>query len=514
MLWHYEAPVWFAVVFALVVGLQYLMGPYIIQWIFKIQWAPPETVSTGFAQWMQEVCGRFNIPEPGFGVIPDGRPNAFTFGHYPKDARVVVTRGLVDMLSPEELQAVVAHELGHIRNWDFVVMTVASAIPLVLYMLYMFTRDRGGRNSGYAWAVGVVSYIAYYLSNYIVLLLSRIREYYADYFSARATQDPNALSSALVTIAYGLAKTMPQVEPVWEKGQKRQQKPMDWVGAAAPLGIASGKLAAAFAAVSTDISGNFSLENMKRAMRWEVMNPWARLFELASTHPLTARRIQALQEICRFAHKEPAFPLVVEKGRPYGGKFWVDLVMIALPYIGLGAGLLLVSQRMSSIPGLSDRRLFGFMPLLLGVGWVIRLFFEYPGDFNESDIVSLIGATEVSHIRSIPTEVRGKIIGRGIPGLFYSKDLVLQDEQEFILLNYRQPLGIWVFLFGWLKAERFIGREASVRGWYRRTMTPFIEIKEISFDDGERIKCYHYPAKFVLAALLAVGGTLLTVMPV
>src|SRR5512141_786030 len=202
-----HAPLGWSIVFALgILLLQYLLGPWILQLIYKIQWREPESVSPALAAFIDRVCEERKIPHPRFGVIEDGNPNAFTFGHYPGDARLVVTTGLLERLDGEESQAVVAHELGHIKHWDFVVMTVAAAVPLILYVLYRFSISRGRNREGlYLAAVGVVSYVAYIVSQFIALLLSRVREYYADQFAAEVTGNPNALSSALVKVAYGLA---------------------------------------------------------------------------------------------------------------------------------------------------------------------------------------------------------------------------------------------------------------------------------------------------------------------
>jgi len=145
IMWRLEMPVWAAVLFAVaVVAAQYAAGPWVIERIYKIRWVQPESVHPDFARWYVESCDARKIPVPRFGIIDDGNPNAFTYGHTPKDARVVVTSGLLQMLTPAEVHAVVAHELGHVVNRDFIVMTVASAAPLILYVLYVFCRV-GGR---------------------------------------------------------------------------------------------------------------------------------------------------------------------------------------------------------------------------------------------------------------------------------------------------------------------------------------------------------------------------------
>ena len=101
------AAVGIGVLIALAIGGgQYLISPFIIQWIYKINWVPMDAVDPQMAEAVREVCRRRGINEPRFGIIEDGNPNAFTFGHYPGNARVVITRGLVDICDPEERKAV------------------------------------------------------------------------------------------------------------------------------------------------------------------------------------------------------------------------------------------------------------------------------------------------------------------------------------------------------------------------------------------------------------------------
>src|SRR5262249_28791362 len=139
-MWYLRQPLWLAALFALViVGAQYAAGPWIIGLIYKIRWVEPEAIHPDFARWYREACALRKIPVPPFGILDDGKPNAFPYGHTPADARVVVTSGLLQMLTAEEAHAVVAHELGHVANRDFIVMTVASAVPILLYVIYWWT---------------------------------------------------------------------------------------------------------------------------------------------------------------------------------------------------------------------------------------------------------------------------------------------------------------------------------------------------------------------------------------
>ena len=94
------------------------------------------------------------------------------------------------------------HELGHVKHWDFAVMTVAAVVPMVLYLVYVVTRssDRQGK------AIAIGAYLAYLVSQFTLLALSRAREYAADHWSCECTGDGDALASALVKVAYGMGQ--------------------------------------------------------------------------------------------------------------------------------------------------------------------------------------------------------------------------------------------------------------------------------------------------------------------
>ncbi|MBI5567887.1 MAG: M48 family metalloprotease [Chloroflexi bacterium] len=491
-----DAPVGFAIVFALgILFLQYLLGPWILQLIYKIEWRDPKTVSPALAVFIDRVCEDRKIPHPRFGVIRDGNPNAFTFGHYPGDARLVVTTGLLELLDGEEYQAVVAHELGHIAHWDFVVMTVAAAIPLILYVLYRFSISRGRNKEGaYLAVVGVVSYVAYIVSQFIALLLSRVREYYADQFAAEVTGNPNALSSALVKVAYGLA-TAPR--------DKKDRGADIRLNAARAFGIFDPKAAQGLALAGA-ASGTVTLDSMQNAMKWDLWNPWAFFFELSSTHPLAAKRIRALGQQSEAIGQIPRLKLDTKPPESYWDEFAVDLVVKYLPNLALiasGLAVLAAIAMEQSVMAVAGAGL-----LITCLTWWLQRRIIYRHNFDEARTVnSLISEVKVSPVRPIACQLEGEIIGRGVPGLFYSEDLVLQDNSGYITVDYRQPLGIVEFLFGWLKADKLVGRRGKAFGWYRRAMRPYFEMRWLVMDNGEKITSYTYPLTqfFVYAGMLA-----------
>lgn len=499
---YLDMPLWPSVLFALgVLLLQYLLGPWILQLVYKIEWHTPETVDPELAQFIARVCADSKIPVPRFGLIHDGNPNAFTFGHYPGDARLVVTSGLLEMLDKDERQAVVAHELGHIAHWDFVVMTVAAAIPLVLYVIYLATRSRRGqrrgKSGGYAALIAIVSYLAYIVSHYIVLLLSRVREYYADQFAGQATSNPDALSTALVKVAYGLAAA-PQ-------DKKKDDARMV---AAQTFGIFDPKVARSLALASAG-SGMVSTEAMESAMKWDLWNPWAKLFELKSSHPLPAKRIRALERQTQAYGKVSRFSFRAEKPESYWDEFIEDVFAYYLPGLAFLAGLVIAGVSFAAFQFTVGA--VGIVLLLVSLAWWLKRWFSYNHDFRQPQKVrDLIGRVKVSAVRSVPCTIEGEIIGRGVPGLFYSEDLVLQDDTGFMVVDYRQPLRIFEFLFGWIKAESLIGQRGKALGWYRRAPNPYFELRKLVLENGETVTSYIYPVgQFFLYAGLALSLALL-----
>ena len=167
-------------------------------------------------QTVAELAERANIPMPRIYLIPQDTPNAFATGRGPKHAVVAVTRGILNLLSSEELKGVLAHEIGHIRNRDILIQTVAAtlagAIMFVSNMVkwaaifgFGASDDEEGGNPVVALVLAIVAPIAAML---IQMAISRSREYLADETGAKLAGNPEYLASALEKLdAY--ARSMP-----------------------------------------------------------------------------------------------------------------------------------------------------------------------------------------------------------------------------------------------------------------------------------------------------------------
>jgi heat shock protein HtpX len=159
---------------------------------------------------IERLCAMADLPKPRVAVIDTDVPNAFATGRSPKHAAVAVTRGLWQRLEPQEIEGVLAHELSHVANRDVLIMTVASFFAMLAGLLTrfgiyggMFGGGRGrDNNSVPVWLIVLlVSVVTYFLSQLLILAISRYREYAADRGSALITGAPEHLMSALQKIA-------------------------------------------------------------------------------------------------------------------------------------------------------------------------------------------------------------------------------------------------------------------------------------------------------------------------
>ena len=161
----------------------------------------------GLHAMIERLCIQADLPKPRIAVADTPVPNAFAMGRSQKSAVVCATTGIMNALQPHELEAVMAHELTHVKNRDVLIMTVASFFAALASMIVQFGFFFGGGmddgdDDNPSWAIVLlVSFVVYILSFFLMLALSRYREYAADRGSAIITGRPSALASALVRIS-------------------------------------------------------------------------------------------------------------------------------------------------------------------------------------------------------------------------------------------------------------------------------------------------------------------------
>ncbi len=521
------------IAFTLVIVLiQYAISPYLVQWLYAIDWLSYNEYKARYphlAESLDKVLSVNKIKMPRLGIVNDLNPNAFTFGHTKNNARVVLTTGILEFLNEDEQKAVLSHELGHVIHSDFILMTVVFAIPLVLLTIARwayYTAVFSGRGSGDSkdrgafvialFAVAVASYITYYFGYLISLFISRIREYYADEHAAEVLQNPNALSSGLVKIAYGL---------VADHGVSYEERNRSKTRALRGLGIFDPNTAKYFASGGLTPSGSYSNETIAAAAAWDLYNPWAKYYQLYSTHPLPAKRIQRLNQQCPIYGKKPEIDLSQAKkikeaqaGKSMAGEFLTDLFFKYLPLIVfilfliftiVWAVIYFTAFTLPIFNAISIPQIFfiwGVGFYIIGFGFIAKTGFKYRSGFEPRTIVQLITNVKVSPIRGIPAIIEGEIIGKGVPGYWLSEDLYFKDKTGLLYIDYRFGLKIVDLFFALARANRLIGEKVRIIGWYRRGPNPYFQVHTIETMYGKRFKNYVKPLTYILAVICFLIG--------
>ena len=275
--------------------VQYLIGPSIVSRTMKVKWVS-EKEAPELHRMVAEQAERAGIPKPKVGVsqLSAAPPNAFAFGRTQRDGRVCVTPAITRLLSRDELKAVLGHEISHIKHRDMAVITLLSAIPLIMYwiaLMFMFRGMFGGRRGGadYSIFIGLGAFVVYLITNLLVLYGSRIREYYADRGSVRLGNQPHHMATALYKLVYGNArykdrKELKEIEGVkaffvndpsraWAEVRELSQVDTDMSGTIDPMELAALR------------SKSIRLSSQDKMM------------EIMSTHPNMLKRIQHLSSL-------------------------------------------------------------------------------------------------------------------------------------------------------------------------------------------------------------------------
>jgi heat shock protein HtpX len=168
----------------------------------------------GLHSMIERLCIQADLPKPRIAVADTPMPNAFAMGRSPKKATVCATTGIMNTLSPAELEGVMAHELAHVKNRDVMIMTIASFFASIAAMMLQFSFFFGGgdgddEGAPAAIVILLASLVVYVVSFFLMLALSRYREFSADRGAALVTGRPSALSSALMKIS-GTMQRVPQ----------------------------------------------------------------------------------------------------------------------------------------------------------------------------------------------------------------------------------------------------------------------------------------------------------------
>ncbi len=272
--------------------LQWLVSPYLVGAIYKVR-ELPENENPQLHQIINNLSEKSKISKPKLMLAQIPLPNAFAYGSPLSGNRVAVTQGLLKSLDESEVEAVLGHELGHLRHRDVQVMMVVSFLPALFYYigfsLMLSGMYRGRRDdSGGAALVGIGFMIFSWVLNLFTLYLSRLREYYADRHSVFV------VDNGAQKLSMGLAKIVNTSRKVNEAYKAQRKKPN--ASAFKALFISDPDRAAADSIELAAMNAR-SDHKLVQDILSQKLTFADKLVEALSTHPNIVKRLRALQKL-------------------------------------------------------------------------------------------------------------------------------------------------------------------------------------------------------------------------
>jgi len=272
---------------ALVVGInvvEWLFAPKLIDRMYKTR-EPGPGDPVEIKEMVARIASKANIGQPKLVIAETDLPNAFAYGSPLTGNKVAVTRGLISILNRDEIEAVLGHELGHLKHRDVQVMMIVSMLPAILYFIsfsfFFGSMFNSRQNNGLIALIGILSFIGYIIINLLVLGYNRMRESYADRHSVSVVDNgAQKLSSALAKIYIYSARA---------SGKGRAKKGSSFNSSFRGLFIVDPSTINAEDLKA--LNGNELVQSIIN----RKLTITDRLMEVMSTHPNIIKRIRALQ---------------------------------------------------------------------------------------------------------------------------------------------------------------------------------------------------------------------------
>jgi heat shock protein HtpX len=266
---------------------QWLVSPYLIGALYRIRELSIQE-NPKLHETVDNLSTKSGIKKPKLMIAQIKIPNAFAYGSPLTGNRVAVTTGLLETLDAGEVEAVIGHELGHLRHRDVQVMMMVSLLPAVFYYIgysliisSWYGRQREGESTG---IIGLVFMAFAWILNMFILYLSRLREYYADKHSATIVENGQQKLST------GLAKIVQATKNMGKaKKQTQNLNAFKALFIADPDRAETDSMALSVAKVSGD-------EKLVQEILSQKLTAFDRFIELFSTHPNIVKRLTALKE--------------------------------------------------------------------------------------------------------------------------------------------------------------------------------------------------------------------------
>jgi heat shock protein HtpX len=271
--------------------IQWLLSPYLVGAVYRVR-ALSKNENPKLHMMVDDLSYKSKISRPKLMLAQISIPNAFAYGSPLTGNHVAVTEGLLESLTDNEVEAVIGHEIGHLKNRDVQIMVTVSFLPALFYYigfsLMLSGMFRGRRsNSGGSMIIGVAFILFSWLLNLFILYLSRLREYYADRHSV------SVVDNGAQKLSTGLAKIVNSTQRVTRIQKTRQEKPSS--NSFKTLFISDPDRANIDAAKISMI--NVENDQLIDEIISRKLSFTDRLTEVLSSHPNIVKRLRALQKL-------------------------------------------------------------------------------------------------------------------------------------------------------------------------------------------------------------------------
>lgn len=485
------------------------------------------------AKVVQRVCRQRRIPVPALGLLPTDTPVALTYGNLPRTARIVVSEGLLAQLTDDEIATIFAGQLGHIVDWDFVLMSLGVLILQIPYTIYWQLAQWGeqlpNKVSSYRQVlplfigmIGVVAsvgYGIYWLLRLPLLWLSRARVYYSDRLAIETTGNPNGMTRALLKIALGITEDIQTLGKTPRLLESFDLLLPVGYQQAIPLGSCS------------------SQTPFERILSWDSTNLYRDWLSITASHPLIGERLAMLARYAQFwkLDKELDLPPVTPPLRTNTARLSklgnshkaLPLLQSALLY-GLILGLVLrgmlwVVGQIGDVLNIWQiiwmHKATPFLNACLLIAFSLSVFLAINGYFpdikpstvqTEPNLGDLFTNPATVPPDSQPIQITGKLLGRRSLLNWLGQDLILQTSTGLVKLHFFSFLGPFGNLLPQSpRPSDLVDQQVTVSGWFRRGATPWIDIDTLR-SQGGRVARANYPVWItILAIAAAVWGAYL-----
>ncbi|MEL6260335.1 MAG: zinc metalloprotease HtpX [Cyanobacteria bacterium J06626_6] len=456
-------------------------------------------------------CRQRRFSFPTLWTLKTDIPLIFSYGWRPKNARLVISQGLLSQLKKDEIAALVAYELSHWKGWHWPLLSAQGLILQVLLEGYWQLSVWGNRQPSKllkytAGGLAMVSYAVFWLLGIPSRWLSRLRTYYSDRMAAELTGNPNGLTRGLTNLAFGLAASVEQ---------RTYTPPI--VESLMPLLPAVPDLA------RQPLFGHLPLSQL---FAWDSGQPLRLWLSCAETHPPLGDRLRVLMAYAKHWRLDLEIPLLpasrqkqkmtqqdrqvlLQQGTPFFGLAFGLLIGLGL----WGTGLVAIWLQWPALDWMyQDMGLLQCCCLLgTSVGILLRINRFFP-DLDmampaSQSVPDWVSRPDILPADSLPAKLPGVLVGR--PGIanWLGQDLLLKTSFGLVKLHYFSLLGPLGNVLSREQTPALVqGKSMQVLGWFRRGSRPWLDVDRLRLDNGTLLQAAHPFYSLLLAAVTSFWG--------